>query len=679
MVDRKKASLQVDLEQFNLRLDLPGQQALSLQFDTPSRRFYLSVMALVLDRMKKAGKVSFVPLESHADVLAILNETVGGSVGSSEMKNLLPRIYRKWKDALSDLESAPLFRVAGRKKEYNGAAEKSYAFGDNTKDVWANLFAYQGSRETVSLRLCIDRLGMTLDDVTLIYGSEELEGEAPWDRFMESLKRKTQPEPEQTIGKPPEPEALSSDPEKTHREKKPQKGGLWNMALPSLLILMALISLFFGLKSLMEPSGITSAKPVQIASAPVQEKPSIAVLPFTNMSGDPNQDYIADGISENIISALSRIGEIFVIARNSTFTYKNKAVKVQQVAEDLGIRYVLEGSVMKSGDKIRVTAQLIDAISGYHLWAEKFDGNMSDFFQMLDEITREIAVALQIKLTHGEQVRKWYVTTNFEAWGEIAKGIGMFETYTKANNENARAFFENAVQMDPDCAFAWMMLGATHFIDVRFAFNRVNPGESFKKAFQFTEKARSIDETLPDVPALLGSIYLIQRQYDKAVFEGQKSIELGPNSALSHVLFAQTLYYAGNPEGAIAMGEQALRLCPKYPAWYAVKLGRSYSTAGRHQDAIRLFKHVLVRARKGEFPLWLAHSHLAITYSMMGQDEKARFHLAETIKLNPGYSLGLVRKINFYKDPKQLEAIFEALRKAGLPDKTSPAAAASPS
>ena len=679
MVDRKKASLQVDLEQFNLRLELPGQQALSLQFDTPSRRFYLSVMALVLDRMKKAGKISFVPLESHADVLALLNETVGGSVGSSEMKNLLPRIYRKWKDALPDLESAPLFRVVGRKKEYNDAAEKSYDFGDNTKDAWANLFAYQGSRETVSLRLCIDRLGMTLDDVTLVYGSDpEQEGETAWDRFMESLKSKVKPEQRQAAGEAPASETLSPDP-KTHVEKKPPKGGPRNMALPALLILMALVALFFGLKSLMEPSGITSAKPVQIASAPVQEKPSIAVLPFTNMSGDPNQDYIADGISENITSALSRIGEIFVIARNSTFTYKNKAVKVQQVAEDLGIRYVLEGSVMKSGDKIRVTAQLIDAVTGYHLWAEKFDRNMSDFFQMLDEITREIAVALQIKLTHGEQVRKWYVTTNFEAWGEIAKGIGMFETYTKANNEKARAFFENAVQMDPDCAFAWMMLGATHFIDVRFAFNRVNPGESLKKAFQYAEKARSIDETLPDVPALLGSIYLIQRQYDKAVFEGQKSIELGPNSALSHVLFAQTLYYAGNPEGAIAMGEQALRLCPKYPAWYAVKLGRSYSTAGRYQDAIRLFKHVLVRARKGEFPLWLAHSHLAITYSMMGQDEKARFHLAETIKLNPGYSLGLVRKINFYKDPKQLEAIFEALRKAGLPDKTSPAAAASPS
>ena len=408
------------------------------------------------------------------------------------------------------------------------------------------------------------------------------------------------------------------------------------------------------------------------------DKPSIAVLPFANMSGNPAQDYIADGISENIIAALSKISELFVIARNSTFTYKNKAVKVQQVAEDLGVRYVLEGSVLESGDKIRITVQLIDAITGYHLWSEKYDRKIEDFFQLLDEITYEIVVALQIKLTHGEQVRKWFGTTNFEAWSDIAKGLGIFENYTKANNEKARKLFENAIKIDPNCAFAWVMLGWTHFIDVRFAFTNT-PAESLKMALQNAKKAQSIDDTLPDVPALLGSIYMIQRQYDKAIAEGQKSIKLGPNSALSHVLFSQTLYYTGNPEDAIAFGEQALRLCPNCPAWYSASLGKSYRTAGRYEDAIRVAKEVLVRARKGEFPPWLANANLAITYAMMGQNEKARTHLAEAMKLNPAYSLELEGKINFYKDSNQLEAIFDALRKAGMPDKTSPAVADKPS
>ena len=408
------------------------------------------------------------------------------------------------------------------------------------------------------------------------------------------------------------------------------------------------------------------------------DKPSIAVLPFTNMSGNPAQDYIADGISENIIAALSKISELFVIARNSTFTYKNKAVKVQQVAEDLGVRYVLEGSVLESGNKIRITVQLIDAITGYHLWSEKYDRNIEDFFQLLDEITYEIVVALQVKLTHGEQVRKWFGTTNFEAWSDVAKGLGIFETLTKANTEKARGLFENAVKIDPNCAFAWVMLGWTHFMDVRFAFTKT-PAESLKKALQNAKKAQAIDDTLPDVPALLGSIYLIQRQYDKAIAEGQKSIELGPNSALSYVLFAQILCFSGSPGDAIAFGEQALRLCPNCPAWYSAVLGKSYRTAGRYDDAIRVFKEVLVRAQKGEFPLWLPNANLAITYAMMGQNEKARIHLTEAMKLNPTYSLELEGKINFFRDSNQLEAIFDALRKAGMPDKTSPAVAEKPS
>ena len=408
------------------------------------------------------------------------------------------------------------------------------------------------------------------------------------------------------------------------------------------------------------------------------EKPSIAVLPFANMSGNPAQDYIADGISENIISALSKIGEIFVIARNSTFAYKNKSIKVQQVAEDLGVRYVLEGSVLESGNKIRITAQLIDAITGYHLWSEKYDRKIEDFFQLLDEITYEIVVALQVKLTHGEQVRKWFGTTNFAAWSDVAKGLGIFETYTKANNAKARELFENAVKIDPNCAFAWVMLGWTHFIDVRFAFTKT-PAESLKKALQNAKKAQSIDDTLPDVPALLGSIYLIQRQYDKAIAEGQKSTELGPNSALSHVLFAQILYNSGNPEDAIAFVEQALRLCPNCPAWYSAALGKSYRTAGRYEDAIRVYKEVLLRARKGEFPPWLPNANLAITYAMMGQNEKASKYLVEAMKINPAYSLELEGKINFFRDPKQLEAIFDALRKAGMPDKTSPALPEKPS
>jgi adenylate cyclase len=417
----------------------------------------------------------------------------------------------------------------------------------------------------------------------------------------------------------------------------------------------------FYLRPAFEPAS------VEKMAFPLPEKPSIAVLPFDNLSGDPEQEYIADGITENITTALSKIPEMFVIARTSTFAYKGKAAKLHQVAEDLGVRYVLEGSIQKADDRIRVTAQLIDALAGQHLWSEKYDKEVKDFFQIQDEITHKIAVELQVKLTHGEQARKWYGTMNFEAWGYTAKGVGIFENYTRANNEKARELFEKALKIDPDSAFAWVMLAWTHFIDVRLAFTKT-PSESIKKAIQFAKKAQAIDDTIPDVHNLLGSIYLIQRQHEKAIAEGQKSIELDPNSALSYALYSQTMYYAGDPDEAIASAEEAIRLCPNCPAWYLIPLGRAYRLAGRYQDALEVFEKLLERAQKGEYPLYIPHQHLAITYSMMGQSEKAQIHLAETQKFNSKYSLEYFRKISFFKDPADLERHLNALRKAGLTD-----------
>jgi adenylate cyclase len=376
------------------------------------------------------------------------------------------------------------------------------------------------------------------------------------------------------------------------------------------------------------------------------DKPSIAVLPVLNMSGDSDQDYIADGITENITTALSNIPEIFVIAYNRSSPYKGKAAKLQEVAHDLGVRYVLKGSMQKSGDRIRVTAQLIDALAGRQLWSEKYDKEMKDFFQIQDKITHEIVVALQVELTHGEQVRKWYGTTNLQAWGYIAKGAGIFEQYSRANNEKARELFEKAIKIDPECVFAWVMLGWTHLMDVRLAFTKT-PSESIKKALQNSKKALSIDYKSADAHALLGSIYLILRQHEKAIAEGQKSIEFGPNSALSYALFSQTMYYAGDFDEGIALAEQAVRLCPGCPAWYKVSLGRNYMLAGRYQDSFVIFKKLVEQAEVSEYVLWRANHYLTITYSMMGQTDKAQIHLAEAQKFNPRYSLCLTKSWAF--------------------------------
>jgi adenylate cyclase len=405
---------------------------------------------------------------------------------------------------------------------------------------------------------------------------------------------------------------------------------------------------------------------VEKMAYPLPEKPSIAVLPFTNMSGDKEQEYFSDGITEEIITSLSKIPPLFVIARTSTFTYKGKAVKVRQVAEELGVRYVLEGSVRKAGDRIRITAQLIDAIKGHHLWAERYDRDLKDIFAIQDEITLKICNALQMELTSGEQARLWHRgTKNLEAWGCIVKGNALFARFAKGDNAKARDLYERAVKIDPKDAFTWTMLAWTHWVDAFLGYSE-SRADSFKRAVELAKKALSMDDTLSDVYALLGGISLSQRQYEKAIAAGEKSIALGPNSATSHVLFGFTMTYAGRFEEAIALIKKGMRLTPHCPAYYLNHLGRPYFQTGRYEEALATYKQLLERSRKGEFNPLLVHLNLAATYIMLGRQEEARAHAAEVLKINPNFSLEWVRKVSLYKDPAHLERHLNALRKAGL-------------
>jgi adenylate cyclase len=404
---------------------------------------------------------------------------------------------------------------------------------------------------------------------------------------------------------------------------------------------------------------------VEKMAFPLPDKPSIAVLPFNNLSDDTDQNFIADGISENIISALSKIDELFVIDKVTTLTFKGKAVNVKKVAEDLGVRYFLEGSVQKSDDTIRINTRLIDAVTGYHMWSEIFDREMKDFFQLLDDITHKVVVELQIKLTHGEQVRKWYGTTNFESWGYTVKGTSLFETYTKANNERAKELFNQSLAVDSKNAFALCMLSWTYVIDARLGFSK-SPSESLEKATQIAQKAQAIDDSLPEVHALWNTIYLFQRQYDKAIAAGQKSIELGPNSAVSYILFAQTMCYAGNFEDAVYLAERSIRLSPYCPVWYSTWLARSYRHAGRYEDALDVFEEILDRAQKGEYYPSNALFHLGITYAMMGKYEEARIHLAKSINQNSNIVDYYRHHYSYFKNSDHFKNIFDSLRKAGI-------------
>ena len=442
------------------------------------------------------------------------------------------------------------------------------------------------------------------------------------------------------------------------------------------MVLTAAIFLLIGAGGLagwyfyLEQSKQVEPASMEQMAFPLPEKPSIAVLPFDNMSGDPDQEFIADGFTENIITALSKIPEIFVVARNSTFTYKGKPVKIRQVSEEMGVRYVLEGSVQKADDRLRITAQLIDAVEGHHIWAERYDREFKDLFALQDEITMKILTALEVKLTRGEMARE-YETENLEAWGYLVRAYSFFYRVTKEDNAKARKLIEQALKLDPDYAYALVMLGRTHIMAARMGWSK-SRAESIKKAFTLAQKAVALRETEGSGHKLLSVVYIIQRQYDKAITEGERAIALGPNDGEAHAFLAHTSLYAGRFEDAIVHIEKAMRLQPHYPAMWLMVLADSHFMVGRYDESIAVNKQFLERARKGEFPIYSPHMGLAVNYMLLGREEEARFHAAEVLRTNPSFSLEAFPNRNPYKDPEHLERWLSPLRKAGIPEKQRP-------
>ncbi|MBL7084058.1 MAG: tetratricopeptide repeat protein [Candidatus Aminicenantes bacterium] len=401
---------------------------------------------------------------------------------------------------------------------------------------------------------------------------------------------------------------------------------------------------------------------VEKMAYPLRDKPSIAVLPFVNMSEDPNQEYFSDGITENIITALSKVEKLFVIARNSSFTYKGKPVKVQQVAQDLGVQYVLEGSIQKSADRIRITAQLIDARKGHHLWAERYDRDLKDLFALQDEITVKVITALQVKLTEGEQARIYgRGTKNLEAYFKVLEGREQSNRFNKDGNALGRQMFEQAIALDPNYAMAYWRLSATHLMDLILGSTK-SPKRSLKQAEELVQKALALDGALAEAHALLGRIYLAKRQYEQAIAEGERAIAIDPNSPIAQYALAFSLTRVGKYEEAIALYKKAMRSDPIPSPSLLTMLGNAYILAGRYEDGISTLKKVLRRSPDN----LVAHVGLAIGYSSSGRDEEARNEAIEILRIDPEFSLEHFGKRLMYKSQADTDRVVGALRKAGL-------------
>ena len=404
---------------------------------------------------------------------------------------------------------------------------------------------------------------------------------------------------------------------------------------------------------------------VEKMAYPLPDQPSIAVLPFANLGGDSEQSYFSDGITEQIITSLSKVPYIFVIARNSTFAYKGKSVKIKQIAEELAIRYVLEGSVQRSDDRVRITVQLIDATTGHHLWAENYDRKLKDIFALQDEIAMKIMAELQVKLTDADLGRLSSIkTTNLKAYEKFLKGCERFDRRTEADLLEARRLAQESIALDPEYGAAYILLGWTHLDDVWF-FRTKDRAKSLQTAEHLAQKAIDLSGQDAGTHTLLSCVFLLGKQYEKAIVEAQKAVELTPNSAGSNFIYGLVLRSEGRYNDAIPVLKKAIRLNPVTPIAYLNNLALSYTYSEQYEKAIQLWNRTIERNPDYLF----AYMGLTCAYQLSGNEIKAREAAAEVLRIKPTFSMALLETEPLSKINKEFqERIFEAFRKAGIPE-----------
>jgi adenylate cyclase len=420
------------------------------------------------------------------------------------------------------------------------------------------------------------------------------------------------------------------------------------------------------------------AKPVQVfriaapaqavaasqAPAPaVPQKPSIAVLPFTNMSGDAEQEYFSDGMTEDLITDLSKISALFVIARNSSFAYKGRLVKVQEIGRDLGVRFVLEGSIRKSGNRVRITAQLIDAESGGHLWAERFDRDLTDIFATQDEVVEKIVRALAVTLTQGEEKRLGRRgTANVAAYEAVLRARELLGGATRETVAQARAMYQRAIELDASYAVPHAGLAATAVSDYVSDWAD-DPGAELDQAERWARRALELDESEPFAHMALGHVLLWRRDHDGALAEFRSMIALDPNFAQGHSATGLALMYAGRAAEALEAFALSKRLDPHYPSIVLHYLAQANFSLGNCGTAAKQLLERIARTPGTDSSRMM----LAACYGHLGRVEEARAAWAELLKVNPDFSLEQRERVLPYKDPRDFARIADGLAKAGLP------------
>ncbi len=399
------------------------------------------------------------------------------------------------------------------------------------------------------------------------------------------------------------------------------------------------------------------------------DKPSIAVLAFDNMSGDPEQEYFSDGISEDLITALSKIRWFFVIARNSTFTYKGQAIEVTQIARQLGVRYVIEGSVRKAGNRVRISAQLIDATTGRHVWAERYDRDLADIFELQDEMTQTIVGAVEPELGAAERARAARKPPEtLDAWETYQRGLWHLWSFTRDHNTDAQRVLRRAQELDPGFATAYAFESYSHYLDVMLGYAEA-PRESLAAALASAKKALALDDKDAVAYFALGRVYMMLGEHDASVAELETALGLNPSFAQAHHGLGFALVLSGRLEEAVGALDNAIRLSPRDPVLWGTMCFRSVACTLLHQcDAAAEWARRAVHEPRAAGGGYWSYATLASALGNLGQTTKAREAVDEALRRKPDLSLTYLKTTLPTKQPGGLEPYFDGLRKAGLED-----------
>ena len=466
----------------------------------------------------------------------------------------------------------------------------------------------------------------------------------------------------------PEASAASSGQNTQVIRKHWRKGAL---SLAGLALIAGIVVLVQYL-SLRAPTISASIPPAQPPALPLPDKPSIAVLPFSNLSGDPQQEYFSDGITDDLVTDLSRVPGLFVIDRSSTFAYKGKPAKVQEVGRELGVKYVLEGSARKTADRVRINVQLVDASTGNQVWTQRYDRQFHDIFALQDEIVQSLAATLHLQLTVLQ--RGWFLpqrTKNLEAYDYFLRGFESLLSPTPDGLAKGRKMFERSVELDPGYADAYEALAVSYFLGSIWQFDK-DPGV-LDRAAESVEKAIALDDSEAGAYAVRGWIEGIKGHHDRAVADGKRAVSLEPNSAFAWIALAdindaECVYPAGivppgwgtsKPEEVLAYAQKAIRLDPRHPEKYSMPEGVAYNGLGQYAEAVDALK------RSDQNNPWV-HVNLVYAYSELGREQDARAEAAEVLRLSPGFSLEGVERIPGNWQGALGQRYLSDLRKAGL-------------